>query len=147
MVAIDCGAKLNILRNLVDRGVKVTVVPFDTSAADILAYKPNGVFVSNGPGDPSAVTETIETLKGLIGQLPIFGICLGHQLLCLALGATTYKMKFGHRGGNQPVQNCLTQKVEITSQNHGFAVDTDSLAAVGAEATHINLNDNTLAGV
>ncbi|QQE12124.1 glutamine-hydrolyzing carbamoyl-phosphate synthase small subunit [Planctomycetota bacterium] len=146
VVAIDCGAKLNILRNLTDSGCDVVVVPWNTSVEEILNYEPNGVFVSNGPGDPAAVAETVETLKALGGKLPIFGICLGHQLLCLSLGAETYKLKFGHRGGNQPVQNLETGKVEITSQNHGFAVDTESLEAVGAEATHINLNDRTLAG-
>ncbi len=146
IVAIDCGAKLNILRNLTDQGCKVTLVPFDTTSENILKLNPDGIFVSNGPGDPAAVTQTIATLKKLIGKKPIFGICLGHQLLCLALGAKTYKMKFGHRGGNQPVQNIFTKKVEITSQNHGFAVDTQSLTAVGAEPTHFNLNDQTLAG-
>ncbi|QDU34067.1 Carbamoyl-phosphate synthase small chain [Poriferisphaera corsica] len=146
VVAIDCGAKLNILRNLTDSGCDVIVVPWNTSAEEILSHQPNGIFVSNGPGDPAAVSETIETLKSLTGKLPIFGICLGHQLLCLSLGAETYKLKFGHRGGNQPVQNLETGKVEITSQNHGFAVETESLEHVGAEATHINLNDRTLAG-
>ncbi len=146
VVAIDCGAKLNILRNLTDSGCDVIVVPWNTSAEDILAHEPDGIFVSNGPGDPAPVTETIENIKKLHGQKPIFGICLGHQLLCLSLGAETYKLKFGHRGGNQPVQNLHTGKVEITSQNHGFAVDTESLESVGAEPTHINLNDRTLAG-
>ena len=146
VVAIDCGAKLNILRNLVDAGCDVTVVPFDTSADAILDHQPDGIFVSNGPGDPAAVTQTIGNLKELLGKKPIFGICLGHQLLSCAMGAKTYKLKFGHRGGNQPVQNIHTQKVEITSQNHGFAVDADSLAGVGGEPTHINLNDRTLEG-
>ena len=146
VVAIDCGAKLNILRNLTDSGCDVIVVPWNASADEILKHEPNGIFVSNGPGDPAAVTETVETVKALHGKLPIFGICLGHQILCLSMGAETYKLKFGHRGGNQPVQNLETGKVEITSQNHGFAVDTESLEAVGAEATHINLNDRTLAG-
>ena len=146
VVAIDCGAKLNILRHLADRGCDVTVVPHDTAAEAILERKPDGLFVSNGPGDPSAVTPTVETLKALHAKLPTFGICLGHQLLALAAGATTSKLKFGHRGGNQPVQNLGTGKVEITSQNHGFAVDRDSLEAAGAEATHINLNDRTLEG-
>jgi carbamoyl-phosphate synthase small subunit len=146
VVAIDCGAKANILRNLADRGCQVTVVPHDVSADQVMAHKPDGLFVSNGPGDPAAVTATIHTLKQLTGKLPIFGICLGHQMLGLALGAKTFKLKFGHRGGNQPVQNLATGKVEITSQNHGFAVDTDTLQAVGGMPTHINLNDRTLEG-
>lgn len=146
VVAIDCGAKVNILRNLVEAGCDVKVVPATTSAEDILAAKPDGVFVSNGPGDPAAVTYTVENLRKLIGKTPIFGICLGHQMLALAMGATTYKLKFGHRGGNQPVRNQATGKVEITSQNHGFAVDAASLEATGAKVTHINLNDNTVEG-
>lgn len=146
VVALDCGAKLNILRNLVDSGCEVTVLPFDASPEQVLEHKPDGLFVSNGPGDPAAVTTTIENLKQLRGKLPTFGICLGHQLLSLALGADTYKLKFGHRGGNQPVQNLGTGKVEITSQNHGFAVDLDSLKSKGGEPTHINLNDQTLEG-
>jgi len=146
VVALDCGAKRNILRNLSDSGCRVMVVPYDSDPGAILEHKPDGLFVSNGPGDPAAVTPTIETLKQLRGKLPIFGICLGHQLLSRALGAETFKLKFGHRGGNQPVQNLETRKVEITSQNHGFAVDIDSLKAAGAEPTHINLNDRTLEG-
>jgi carbamoyl-phosphate synthase small subunit len=146
VVAIDCGAKLNILRNLVSSGCDVTVMPYDTPAAKVLEQKPDGLFLSNGPGDPAAVTATIATTRQLLGKLPIFGICLGHQMLGLALNATTYKLKFGHRGGNQPVQNLQTGKVEITSQNHGFAVDTAALEKVGGEPTHINLNDQTLEG-
>lgn len=146
VVAVDCGAKLNILRNLVDHGCDVIVVPAASSPDAILEHKPEGLFISNGPADPAAVTTTIDTLRRLRGKLPIFGICLGHQLLGLALGAKTYKLKFGHRGGNQPVQNLDTRKVEITSQNHGFAVDTDTLRQAGAEPTHINLNDQTLEG-
>ncbi|MBL4701032.1 MAG: glutamine-hydrolyzing carbamoyl-phosphate synthase small subunit [Phycisphaeraceae bacterium] len=146
VVAIDCGAKNNILRNLVDVGRDVTVVPNTATAKEILSYNPKGLFVSNGPADPSAVTQSIATLRSLIGEVPIFGICLGHQLLSLAMGAKTFKLKFGHRGGNQPVQNLATQKVEITSQNHGFAVDIDSLKKAGGEPTHINLNDQTLEG-
>jgi len=146
VVAIDCGAKQNILRNLVDCGFQLTVVPFDTSFEQIASLNPDGIFVSNGPGDPAAVSETVATIRRLRGKFPMFGICLGHQLIALALGATTYKLKFGHRGGNQPVQNVHTRKVEITSQNHGFAVDTESLKACGGETTHINLNDQTLEG-
>ncbi|MBN1555081.1 MAG: glutamine-hydrolyzing carbamoyl-phosphate synthase small subunit [Phycisphaerae bacterium] len=146
VVAIDCGAKMNILRNLVECGCRVHVVPATASADEILARKPDGVFVSNGPGDPEAVTYTIKTLKHLVGKLPIFGICLGHQLLTWALGGRTYKLKFGHRGCNQPVRNQSTGKVEITSQNHGFAADESSLEQSGATITHINLNDNTVEG-
>ena len=146
VVAIDCGAKLNILRNLVSAGCNVTVMPYNAKPEQILEHKPHGVFLSNGPGDPAEVKETIASTRGLLGKLPIFGICLGHQMLSLAMGATTYKLKFGHRGGNQPVQNLGTRKVEITSQNHGYAVDTKSLENVGGEATHINLNDGTLEG-
>ncbi|MGC8624144.1 MAG: glutamine-hydrolyzing carbamoyl-phosphate synthase small subunit [Phycisphaerae bacterium] len=146
VVAIDCGAKRNILRNLAQSGCRVTVVPANATAEEILAHRPDGVFVSNGPGDPEPIAYTQATLKKLIGKKPIFGICLGHQLLGLALGAATYKLKFGHRGGNQPVQNTGTGKVEITSQNHGFAVDVASLRKYGGEPTHINLNDKTLEG-
>ncbi len=146
VVAVDCGAKHNILRNLVDRGCEVIVVPHDTHADEVRKLDPDGLFVSNGPGDPDAVGSTIEALRELAGEKPTFGICLGHQLLGLAMGATRFKLKFGHRGGNQPVQNLATRKVEITSQNHGFGIDIDSLRAVGGEPTHINLNDGTLEG-
>ncbi len=146
VVAIDCGAKINILRNLVECGCDVQVVPATASAEEILAYEPDGVFISNGPGDPESVTYTIATLGKLIGVKPLFGICLGHQLLTWALGGRTYKLKFGHRGANQPVRNEATGKVEITSQNHGFAADADSLAKSGAVITHINLNDQTVEG-
>jgi carbamoyl-phosphate synthase small subunit len=146
VVAIDCGAKVNILRNLVECGCRVHVVPATATAEEILARKPDGVFVSNGPGDPEAVTYAIDTLRKLIGKKPIFGICLGHQLLTWALGGKTFKLKFGHRGSNQPVRNQATGKVEITSQNHGFSADEKSLEATGAVITHINLNDNTVEG-
>lgn len=146
VVALDCGMKHNILRNLVEAGCDVTVLPPATPAAGILEHKPDGVFVSNGPGDPEPVAYATKTLKTLIGKVPIFGICLGHQLLGLALGAKTYKLKFGHRGGNQPVINLATRRVEITSQNHGFAVDTESLVKAGGTPTHQNLNDGTLEG-
>jgi carbamoyl-phosphate synthase small subunit len=146
VVAIDCGAKVNILRNLVESGCNVRVLPATATAEQILDAKPDGLFISNGPGDPQAVTYTIEALKGVVGKVPVFGICLGHQLLTWALGGKTYKLKFGHRGSNQPVRNEATGKVEITSQNHGFAADAASLEAAGAVVSHINLNDNTVEG-
>ncbi len=147
VVAIDSGIKHNILRQLIHHGFSVQVVPADTSAEEILKMNPDGIFLSNGPGDPEAVTYLIETVKKLIGKKPIFGICLGHQMLGLALGGTTSKLKFGHRGGNHPVMDLTTKKIEITSQNHGFIVDVDSLAKAGAELTHINLTDKTLSGL
>jgi carbamoyl-phosphate synthase small subunit len=146
VVALDCGAKHNILRHLTERGVKVTVLPPDTPAQEILRHNPDGLFVSNGPGDPAAVDYAIRALRQTMGKVPTFGICLGHQLLGLAMGATTYKLKFGHRGGNQPVKNLDTGRVEITSQNHGFAVDRKSLESKGGIVTHINLNDDTVEG-
>ncbi|MGB8167379.1 MAG: glutamine-hydrolyzing carbamoyl-phosphate synthase small subunit [Chthoniobacteraceae bacterium] len=146
IVAYDFGMKTNILRRLRQEGFKVQVVPATTSAADVLAMKPDGVFLSNGPGDPGALTYVHENLRGLMGKTPIFGICLGHQMLGYALGGKTFKLKFGHRGGNQPVKDLRTGKVTITSQNHGFAVDPDSLPA-DVEVTHINLNDQTVEGL
>jgi carbamoyl-phosphate synthase small subunit len=146
VVAFDFGIKRNILRRLVQNGCRVTVVPALTSADDVLALKPDGVFLSNGPGDPEPLEFQAAQVRKLIGKAPLFGICLGHQVLGLALGAKTYKLKFGHRGGNHPVLNYRTNKVEITAQNHGFAVDPDSLPASEVELTHINLNDQTLEG-
>jgi carbamoyl-phosphate synthase small subunit len=146
VVALDCGAKHNILRNLSERGVKVTVLPPDTTAEEILKHKPDGLFVSNGPGDPAALDYAVKPIQGVLGKVPIFGICLGHQLLGRAIGAKTFKLKFGHRGGNQPVKNLETGRVEITSQNHGFAVEPASLESCGGVITHINLNDNTVEG-
>ncbi len=147
VVAIDCGAKENILRHFADRGVKVTVVPPDVSPEEIRRLKPDGLFVSNGPGDPAALDYAVNLVRGLIEtKLPTFGICLGHQLLGRAIGAQTFKLKFGHRGGNQPVKDLTTGKVEITSQNHGFAVERESLEAAGGVVTHVNLNDQTVEG-
>ncbi len=154
VLTLDCGAKANILRNLAERGCEVVVVPHTTPASEIIQRFEkgdiDGLFISNGPGDPAAVEQTIATLKGVLSKpgepIPTFGICLGHQLLALAAGAKTFKLKFGHRGANQPVLNSTNGRVEITSQNHGFAVDPASLEAVGGTATHIHLNDGTLAG-
>lgn len=147
VVAIDCGIKLNIVRSLNSYGINVIVVPYNTDAKTIEKLHPDGIFISNGPGDPTDVTETIETIKNLIGKYPIFGICLGHQIISLAYGAKTYKLKFGHRGGNHPVLNKKNGKIEITSQNHSYAVDTESLKATKLTATHINILDNTIEGV
>jgi len=146
ILVYDFGIKRNILRMLVDNGCNVTVVPASTKAEDVIRMNPDGIFLSNGPGDPQGVTYAIENIKKLIGGKPIFGICLGHQILGLALGGKTYKLKFGHRGGNQPVKEIKTGKVEITSQNHGFAIDIESLRGI-AELTHINLNDNSVEGL
>ncbi|MCI8525181.1 MAG: glutamine-hydrolyzing carbamoyl-phosphate synthase small subunit [Oscillospiraceae bacterium] len=147
VVAVDCGIKLNIIRSLNARGCNVTVVPYDTPAQVIEDMKPDGVFLSNGPGDPEDVQPVIELVRQLRGKYPICGICLGHQMIALAYGARTYKLKFGHRGGNHPVKNLKTGKIEITSQNHSYAVDADSLAPAGLEATHVNLLDGTVEGL
>jgi carbamoyl-phosphate synthase small subunit len=146
VVAVDYGLKRAMLRYLVDEGCRVTVVPAKTSAQEILALRPDGVFLTNGPGDPAAVVGAQDTVKSLLGKLPIFGICLGHQILSLALGAKTYKMKFGHRGANHPVHELRTGRVSITSQNHGFAVDLDTVKSK-AQVTHVNLNDRTVEGL
>jgi carbamoyl-phosphate synthase small subunit len=146
VVVFDYGIKRNILRCLTDAGCRLTVVPASTTAAEVLALKPDGVFLSNGPGDPAPVTYAIESIRGLLGKQPIFGICLGHQLLALALGAKTYKLKFGHRGANQPVKDLSTGRVEITTQNHGFCVDLATLPP-GTQSTHVHLNDGTSEGL
>ena len=146
VVAYDYGVKFNILRNLVEGGCRVRVVPAHTPAFEVLALKPDGVFLSNGPGDPDAVPYARENVAALIGRIPIFGICLGHQIMGLALGGKTYKLKFGHHGGNHPVMDLSTRKVEITAQNHGFCVDVDSLQG-RADLTHVNLNDKTVEGL
>jgi carbamoyl-phosphate synthase small subunit len=146
IIAYDYGIKRNILRMLTDRGLRVRVVPADMPYDAVLDQKPAGVFLSNGPGDPAAVTYAIDNVKNLMGKVPVFGICLGHQILGLALGGTTEKMRFGHRGGNQPVKNLVTGHVEISAHNHGFAVSQDSNLH-GAEVTHINLNDQTIEGL
>lgn len=147
VVVMDCGVKYNILRELMKNGCAVTVVPADTSADEILGMKPDGVLLSNGPGDPAAVGYVVETTKRLIGRVPIFGICLGQQILGLAFGGETYKLKFGHHGANHPVKDLKSGRVSITVQNHGFCVDVDSLPKKDIEITHINLNDQTLEGM
>ncbi len=147
VVAIDCGMKLNIVRELNAHGCKVTVVPFDTSASDIENLKPDGIFISNGPGDPTDAVPVIEKVKKLKGRYPMFGICLGNQIISLAYGAKTYKLKFGHRGGNHPVMDLATGRIEMTSQNHSYAVDSSSLEGTGLEVTHVNLLDNTVEGL
>ena len=147
VVVVDCGMKENILRSLRGRGCNVSVVPWNTSAQMILDLHPDGILISNGPGDPTDVPEVIETVRELHGKVPIFGICLGHQILALSYGASTYKLKFGHRGGNHPIKNLSTDKVEITSQNHSYAVDADSLKDTPLTVTHINLLDHTVEGI
>jgi len=146
VVVLDCGVKYNILRHLFNLGCEVIVVPAGTTASEILENKPDGLLLSNGPGDPAAVGYVVKTTADLIGRLPIFGICLGHQMLGLALGGKTYKLKFGHHGANHPVKDLKKKTVCITSQNHGFCVDIDSLNKQEVELTHINLNDSTLEG-
>jgi carbamoyl-phosphate synthase small subunit len=147
VIAYDFGIKQNILRMLTRENCRVTVVPAETTAEDVLALKPDGVFLSNGPGDPEPVDYAVRSIRGLMGRVPVFGICLGHQLCGLALGGRTYKLKFGHHGGNHPVRNNVTGKVEITAHNHNFAVDPDSINANEVELTHVDLNDNTLEGL
>ena len=147
VVAVDCGIKYNIIRCLNAKGCNVTVVPYDASVEEILAFRPDGIFLSNGPGDPVDVEPVIEKVRALKGRLPIFGICMGHQMVALAYGARTFKMKFGHRGGNHPVKRLETGKIEITSQNHSYAVDIDSLKDTPLRLTHVNLLDNTAEGV
>ena len=147
VVAYDFGIKLNILRMLVRQGCRVTVVPAETTAEDVFALKPDGVFLSNGPGDPEPVDYAVRAIRKFLGRVPVFGICLGHQLTGIALGGRTYKLKFGHHGGNHPVQNKITGKVEITAHNHNFAVDPDSINANEVELTHVDLNDQTLEGL
>lgn len=147
VVAYDFGIKQNILRMLTREGCRVTVVPAETTAEDVLALKPDGVFLSNGPGDPEPVDYAVKAIRDMMGRVPVFGICLGHQLCGLALGGRTYKLKFGHHGGNHPVRNNLTGKVEITAHNHNFAVDPDSVNANEVELTHVDLNDQTLEGL
>ena len=147
VVAYDFGIKQNILRMLARENCRVTVVPAETSAQDVLGLKPDGAFLSNGPGDPEPVDYAVKAIRGMMGRVPVFGICLGHQLCGLALGGKTYKLKFGHHGGNHPVRNNVTGKVEITAHNHNFAVDPDSVNANEVELTHVDLNDNTLEGL
>jgi carbamoyl-phosphate synthase small subunit len=147
VVVMDCGIKFNTLRILAEKGCKVTVVPAHCSAGEIVSYKPDGLLLSNGPGDPAAVQYVVNTTRDLLGKVPIFGICLGHQMLGQALGGKTFKLKFGHHGGNHPVRDVLTGKVAITVQNHGFCVDIETLPKKDIQLTHLNLNDHTLEGM
>jgi carbamoyl-phosphate synthase small subunit len=147
VVTLDCGVKYNILRKLDQAGCQVLVAPASTAPEQILGIRPDGIFLSNGPGDPAAVHTVIETVRGLLGRRPMFGICLGHQMMGLALRGRTFKLKFGHRGANQPVKDVTTGKVEITSQNHGYCVDLESMKGAPVRLTHFNLNDNTLEGM
>ncbi len=147
VVVIDCGVKFNILRKLRENDCRVTCVPAKTDAESIMRMEPDGVLISNGPGDPAAVVYVVETVRQLLGNIPVFGICLGHQMLGLALGGTTYKLKFGHHGANHPVKDLRTGRISITAQNHGFCVDTSNLDTKNIVSTHINLNDNTLEGI
>ncbi|MDD3921314.1 MAG: carbamoyl phosphate synthase small subunit, partial [Eubacteriales bacterium] len=144
---LDFGAKANIVRELNRRGCNVHVLPYDTTAEEVLSLKPDGLMLSNGPGDPAENTQVIQEIKKLLGKVPMFGICLGHQLLALANGASTYKLKYGHRGANQPVKDLTTGRVYITSQNHGYAVDGSTLAASGGQVRFINANDHTCEGI
>jgi carbamoyl-phosphate synthase small subunit len=146
-VLLDCGAKENIIRSLTGRDCEVVVVPAETSPKEILSYNPDGIMLSNGPGDPEDADYVVETVQKLMGQKPIFGICLGHQIISRAWGADTYKLKFGHRGVNHPVKDLATDRVYITTQNHGFAVDGETLPEDEVEITHINVNDDTIEGV
>ena len=147
VVAVDCGMKQNIVRSLNARGCDVTIVPWNTTAAEVEQLHPDGLFISNGPGDPEDAKPVIELVRALRGKYPMFGICLGHQIIALSYGAKTYKLKFGHRGGNHPVKNLDTDKLEVTSQNHSYAVDAASLAGTGLEVTHVNLLDSTVEGM
>lgn len=147
VAVIDCGVKRGILRQLNRLGCRVTVTPWDTPAEEVEAMGPDGILISNGPGNPESAKETVETVRKLLGRYPVFGICLGHQIISLACGASTYRLKFGHRGGNHPVKDLTTGKIEITSQNHSYAVERESLAGTGLTVTHVNLLDNTVEGV